>query len=682
MPRSTFSSSSDRPTLGSPPPNSPRRRTRKSFCRRLERCCCTTLAYFPLVFVYGLTTWAVWVEVNVSLLGAVAWFGYVKAVLGVALWALANGCYTTAVFTGPGSPVDALRDASLSKARRRGGGKAGGAAYEGLPTYEDDDGDDDEESAAGAGQQHDGRREGMTMVTAKSSGQPRYCKKCACTKPDRTHHCSTCGQCVLKMDHHCPWLATCVGLRNYKPFLLFLTYTSLFSCLCFAVSASWVWAEIIDDVQMDQGLMVVNTILLAVLGGIIGLVLGGFTGWHIYLACTGQTTIESLEKTRYLSPLRKSLEHQPQRHYVDGDGEAQQGEQTLGDQLKEIHANALPGVLRPEEGEESSRDPSRATTPTPSLQTSPAYQPSTSTSTPTTTTSSPARTSLHRNTLASQQEQEAQRERARYAAYLDEVDSEKLPNAFDMGWRRNLLHVFGDRPLLWFLPVCNTSGDGWQWAVSPRWVEAREEVARGRALAKQREEELARRDGHGYGQQRSGGALQPQPPPKRQEFLHWTPGQGFVDRSSRPAAPPSHHTAPSRGSSLKPHSRGNGDGDAAAAATDMQLQPLDRRKASTAAGGNAYAGNNAYPGNAHGGGGGHSSDATTTESYDTSSSSDEDVKRMYSHVDIQGHGGGGMGDWNDIPAEFLSSPRRSGNVNGAGGAQRNRSRGRRKGKGD
>ncbi|CAD5114253.1 DgyrCDS3394 [Dimorphilus gyrociliatus] len=36
-------------------------------------------------------------------------------------------------------------------------------------------------------------------------GEIRYCEKCNCIKPDRCHHCSVCGHCVLKMDHHCPW---------------------------------------------------------------------------------------------------------------------------------------------------------------------------------------------------------------------------------------------------------------------------------------------------------------------------------------------------------------------------------------------------------------------------------------------------------------------------------------------
>ncbi|XP_027336236.1 probable protein S-acyltransferase 12 isoform X3 [Abrus precatorius] len=72
---------------------------------------------------------------------------------------------------------------------------------------------------------------------------PVYCSRCQNAKPPRCHHCSICQRCVLKMDHHCIWVVNCVGARNYKYFLLFLTVclnavlnlAFALSLLCFVV---------------------------------------------------------------------------------------------------------------------------------------------------------------------------------------------------------------------------------------------------------------------------------------------------------------------------------------------------------------------------------------------------------------------------------------------------------------
>ncbi|EER10808.1 zinc finger protein DHHC domain containing protein, putative [Perkinsus marinus ATCC 50983] len=48
-------------------------------------------------------------------------------------------------------------------------------------------------------------------------------------RPERAHHCSTCGQCILRHDRH-DWLTgTCIGFRNHKFYLLFLFYGALAS---------------------------------------------------------------------------------------------------------------------------------------------------------------------------------------------------------------------------------------------------------------------------------------------------------------------------------------------------------------------------------------------------------------------------------------------------------------------
>ncbi|KAL1835911.1 hypothetical protein VTJ49DRAFT_5895 [Mycothermus thermophilus] len=400
--------------------------------RRLERACCTCAKYIPLVFVYGLTTWACYVLVTLctTAKSKVEWLGTPAAVAGIFLYLMLNWCYTTAVFTPPGSTTN-------------------DHGYSTLPTH---------------------NPPVATSFTVKSNGEMRFCKKCQARKPDRAHHCSTCRRCVLKMDHHCPWLATCVGLYNHKAFLLFLIYTTLFSLYCFAASGSWVWAELLSaEAGYVDTLMPVNYIMLCIIAAILGLVIGIFTGWHLYLATRGQTTIECLEKTRYLSPLRRTMHQTYINQHTPGQGIPLP---SYGQQLLDLHQNALPGITRPEEGEELRRDPAPRFRDPDDLE---------------------ARDSARGPQLQAgsrrftYDEMERLRARRRYQEYLDEQDSSKLPNAFDLGPKRNLLHLFGHNPWLWLLPICNTTGDGWSWEPNPKWLDAREKLARERWEQAERE---------------------------------------------------------------------------------------------------------------------------------------------------------------------------------------------------
>ncbi|KAB8295934.1 hypothetical protein EYC80_008754 [Monilinia laxa] len=305
-------------TLSPPSPSrspGPVRMSRK-WARKCERYCCIGATYFPLAFVYSITTWAVWVEATIGFLAdgsRTHWIGKGTSFLGIIIYLLLNWSYTAAVFTNPGTTTVANQ------------------GYSALPTH----------------------NPVATNFTVKANGELRY------------------------------------------------------------LSGTWVWREILSDGEYTDSLLPVNYVMLVVVSGIIGLVLAGFTGWHILLSSRGQTTIECLEKTRYLSPLRKSMQHQ---HIPE--------------------------------------DQSHGT-----------YE-----------------------------QLERARARDRYEEYLDEQDSEKLPSAFDLGWRRNFRHLFGPKALLWAFPIPTTTGDGWSWEASPKWLEARE------TLARQREEQRSRERAAGWGE--------------------------------------------------------------------------------------------------------------------------------------------------------------------------------------
>lgn len=52
-----------------------------------------------------------------------------------------------------------------------------------------------------------------------------FCHYCLKPKSPRTHHCRSCGMCILDMDHHCPFIGNCVGSANQHHFINFLIWT-------------------------------------------------------------------------------------------------------------------------------------------------------------------------------------------------------------------------------------------------------------------------------------------------------------------------------------------------------------------------------------------------------------------------------------------------------------------------
>ena len=122
-----------------------------------------------------------------------------------------------------------------------------------------------------------------------------WCSTCLIYRPPRASHCPDCDNCVRDFDHHCPFTRNCIGARNYPFFLNFLISVSLslaallFSCLLLSGGMTRTIAA-----SREPELVGLVNLVLVLFSVVLSLLMWGFTGYHISLVCSGQTTKEHL----------------------------------------------------------------------------------------------------------------------------------------------------------------------------------------------------------------------------------------------------------------------------------------------------------------------------------------------------------------------------------------------------
>ncbi|KAH9991241.1 DHHC palmitoyltransferase-domain-containing protein [Russula vinacea] len=135
-------------------------------------------------------------------------------------------------------------------------------------------------SGAGAGGGGDEISIEDALLSTAPSKVVRICWK---PKPERAHHCSQCGRCVLKMDHHCPWLgAKCIGFRTYPSFLHFLASVTFLAAYVSVVCIRGLVFAFSKPLAINE-ITPVHMLLLSFAGCAFTLVMGSFLGYHVYL---------------------------------------------------------------------------------------------------------------------------------------------------------------------------------------------------------------------------------------------------------------------------------------------------------------------------------------------------------------------------------------------------------------
>jgi len=128
-----------------------------------------------------------------------------------------------------------------------------------------------------------------------------FCPICKITRPPQSRHCQHCGGCVPYFDHHCPFVASCIGVKNQRHFIMFLLYLTLAAVYAHWMSFTPFWECYLhaDTFGQEKRCLFLGKNRLMYIPTFWGTFpILSMLGWQLYVAWTSVTTREVIRHFR------------------------------------------------------------------------------------------------------------------------------------------------------------------------------------------------------------------------------------------------------------------------------------------------------------------------------------------------------------------------------------------------
>ena len=145
----------------------------------------------------------------------------------------------------------------------------------------------------------------------------KICDTCFLVRPLRSTHCGICDNCVIRFDHHCPWIGSCVGVRNYPYFFIYLCILNIMQIFTAVVSITDIIIKMVKNFKDKDKEINTNKLVQESFGQIIMslyifiyicitmIFTTGLLIFHIRIVLNNMTTKEELKKFFIGNPFRR-----------------------------------------------------------------------------------------------------------------------------------------------------------------------------------------------------------------------------------------------------------------------------------------------------------------------------------------------------------------------------------------